>query len=400
MLIFFPFLALSAKLLLHDIVVQFIVPKNMDFQVPKEFFDLDPNQFSIKIIDFEDAIKGYEDKFEPDIYISIKRGDSTVYIEKYDPTETEYLYDLILLKRSLVIETNREHLENIKNQSYFVLYSDNIPLEYENCAFSNPRTKINFYFINSTDNLLQYYYSPQNKLISMNESTTITEFTSFYTSQIKYSNGYKFIIVSDEYKEDFNEYISQITEKFKSVETDIVSWDDFEPYRELAQVSKAETSYFLLHVTNTTERVWMYPDEDVVSKDSILFFISSGIQHEFSFLKSETDNVPGSLVKKTYNITRDIPSEDCSVLFAHNYHSWSNPQVELVFYEVARKLKRDNVKFFTSLQNANLFPWYIPNFDGFPSIALWKPYDFRPFKYSNKIDAKTIMKWINELCPA
>ncbi|EAY20186.1 hypothetical protein TVAG_021310 [Trichomonas vaginalis G3] len=371
----------------------------MDFEIPKEINNLSPIDFTIKIINYEEfefasMIPSIE---EP--YVAIFRGEKLIYLNSFENIRSGLLNLVLSLRYSRVKEKKQEQLNAINNYSYFVYYGHTIPMEYENMA-SVYRFRRKFYYVPSTETKLQFYYSPTNNLSTKSDYQTMTQFVEANSGNFRFTPGCVFAIVSDSYKPEFPDYINALDNQYQGhIYTTILSWNDFEPYRKIANVSRSETSYFLLKIGNNTMNVWMCPDEDVISKERILFFVNNGVTLDFNHLILNSTSIPGSLVKHTYNISNDIPGNYCSVLFANYYNSWSNTKVELTFYEVARKVRRKDVKFFGSMQGMKLFPWYVPDFDLFPSFAIWKPNDHRPFRYDKKISVDDVVKWINELCP-
>ena len=388
-----------------SIDVVFVSPTNQVFNIPEIFLNLPNSTFNLKKVSINqwEHQKKYCQKNIP--YFAIVRSNDVLFCEPFKEDKIQdYLLDIVLSRFSFVKNIDERNTTN--TEPYFLLVSETIPLEYEKAAYLyHNNSKFSFYHqIDKNHDNFKLQYCQYNECINMEMNNTITDFVSYcITKNPTLKSGYSLIVVSDNKNPQITElYLSEFRISFKDAfPIKYMNWNDFEPYRKIANVSKSDTSYFFVYQYQDKINCWMYPDEDIISPHLLVNFFKRIYTGQFNFNPFLQINIPpdiSKLVPEIYNLQNYVPSNKCSVVIFRNPHSWSDFDTLTTFQDVVKKNKRRDINFFSVNQNNLIYSWFVPSLDGFPSIVLWKPNDKRPFIYNKNINTLDISKWINDLC--
>ena len=386
------------------IEVVFIEPTNQVFEIPQIFLNFPNSTFKVKKVSINkwEHQKKYCQKNIP--YIAILRTPEVLFCEPFQQDKIqEYLLDIVFSRFSFV--KNIDDRNTSVQEGYFLLTSEKIPLEYEKVAYLyHNYSQYSFYHQFNNQDAFRLEFCQFGECISMSMNNTIQDFVNDCITNIKtFQKGYSLVVVSDNANKQITElYLSEFRSSFKDAfPIKYMSWSDFEPYRKIANVSRSDTSYFIIYQSQNITNCWMYPDEDIISPHLLVGFFKRIYTGQFNYssllfldLKPEVTK----LIPEITNISRYVPSDKCSVVIFRNPQSWSDFDVLTTFQDVVKKNKRRDINFFSINQNTFLGAWYVPYLDGFPSIVLWKPNDQRPFMYNKNINKDDITQWIDALC--
>ncbi|KAK8835579.1 hypothetical protein M9Y10_042465 [Tritrichomonas musculus] len=172
------------------------------------------------------------------------------------------------------------------------------------------------------------------------------------------------------------------------------NWDRDRLQIKPCKMSPAEGTY----VAITPDGIcYPFVDDDVATPELISFFMSKVVQGYYkrpTKNSSTTINFGRVVPLNAGMITKKIPSHKCAVLHISNSLSYSHMDVSKIYAKVARKFTQKSLAFYELDTQYNWAPSYVPNNDGFPMIAMWRPNDQRPYIFKEVLTSATLTNWV------
>lgn len=172
------------------------------------------------------------------------------------------------------------------------------------------------------------------------------------------------------------------------------NWDRDRSQLRQCNISPSEGTYVAI---TPDGKCFPFVDDDVATPELISFFLSKVVQGYYSkpHLNSSTTMNFGRVVPLNAElIAKKIPSHKCAVLYISNSLSFSHMYVSKVYAKVARKFTQKNLAFYELDTQYNWAPSYIPNNDGFPMVAMWRPKDQRPYIFREVFTSDKLTNWV------
>lgn len=173
------------------------------------------------------------------------------------------------------------------------------------------------------------------------------------------------------------------------------NWDRDRDFLQKCRVTPNKQGTYL--AITPDGRCYPFVDDDVATPELISFFLSKVYNGQFDSPKKilNAESSIGRVLPLDSNLIRTkIPSNKCTVLHITNSFSFSHKYSTKIFAQIAPQFAQKNLAFYEIDTRFNSLPAYVPNNDGFPMVAMWKPNDEKPSIFRDIMTKGTLANWI------
>ena len=302
------------------------------------------------------------------------------------------------------IDENYSKLISFKSENINILFSSKLPipelfnqisLKYRDYGL-NFYHKIGKYGIQLINNFEKKAY---NYLNTINLDEWIKKNSNFYFP-IPYlsKNSSNLIAILNNYInfETLNLFSLMKNEFNYLINFNFAHWNRDKNILLNCQLSHNNLTFIFLKNNNFPPKCNIYSDIDVLSLESLQFFVRYNIRGKFDNIDKE--GISGFFKDNIQHLNStefllNIPNNNYSIVFFDNPNSFSRSIVNLNFLNLSKNFL--NLKFFQINIEENWLPSYVPNNDNFPLIVLYKPNDKRPFIFQKPFNLINLINWIN-----